>query len=73
MAVAEHRRNEMQPKKKKTSQNPQTRYKIIYTIIVGVRVIIGKAILSGNVNSPKEYRWITPIIIAPIAALTKIA
>ncbi len=73
MEVAEQRIKELQPRKKKTSQNPPTMYTTIVAITPGEKLIIGKAMLSGNERSPKEYKWTPPTIIAPIVPLTKMA
>lgn len=73
METAEHMMKYSQPWKKKTSQNPPTKYPTTATMLRVERLITGKAILSGNERLPIEYRYIPPTMIAPRPAMMKIA
>jgi hypothetical protein len=54
MDAADMRMKVLQPRKKKTSQNPLNRKATIRIIYVAGSAIIGKAMASGKVKLPKE-------------------
>ena len=56
METAEQMMNELQPKKKNSNHNPPAMKNTTAAVALGEKVSTGKATLSGNVNSPKEYR-----------------